>query len=95
MRLAKSHPLFPAKLVVAVQMAGIEGFSAHSTRCMQLKTQNNFYGQGRLLKKGISNCQSQPLGTASLLHAPSGMETEQWLTVVCIPALATYTVSRG
>ena len=44
----------------------------------QLKTQDNFYGQGRLRNKGESNCQSHPLGTASLLHE---METEQrlWL----------------
>ena len=39
MRLAKPHPPFPAtfvdgKLVVAVQMANIKGFSARSTRCM-------------------------------------------------------------
>ena len=31
----------------------------------QLKTQDNFYGQGRLRNKGESNCQSPPLGTAS------------------------------
>ena len=39
MHLAMPHPLFPAtfvdgKLVVAVQMADIEGFSSRSTHCM-------------------------------------------------------------
>ena len=39
MHLAMPHPLFPAtfvngKLVVAVQMANIEGFISHSTHCM-------------------------------------------------------------
>ena len=43
------------------------------------KTQDNFYGQGRLRNKGESNCQSPPLGTASLPHE---METKQRLTVV-------------
>ena len=38
----------------------------------QLKTQDNFYGQGRLRNKGESNCQTHPLGTASL---PQEMET--------------------
>ena len=32
----------------------------------QLKTQDNFYGQSRLRNKGESNCQTHPLGTASL-----------------------------
>ena len=56
----------------------------------QLKTQDNFYGQGRLHNKGESNCQSHPLGTASL---PQEMETEQRLTVVRILVITTYTVS--
>ena len=39
MHLAMPHPLFPAtfvdvKLVVAVQMADIKGFSSRSTHCM-------------------------------------------------------------
>ena len=38
----------------------------------QLKTHDNLQGQGRLLKKCNSNCQNQPLGTASLPHARSG-----------------------
>ena len=56
----------------------------------QLKTQDNFYGQGRLRNKGESNCQSHPLGTASLPHE---METEQRFTVVRILVITTYTVS--
>ena len=52
----------------------------------QLKTQDNFYGQGRLRNKGESNCQSHPLGTASLPHE---METEQRLTVVRILLITT------
>ena len=54
------------------------------------KTQDNFYRQGRLRNKGESNCQSHPLGTASLPHE---METEQWLAVVRILVIITYTVS--
>ena len=56
----------------------------------QLKTQDNFYGQGRVRNKGESNCQSPPLDTASL---PQEMETEQQLTVVRILVITTYTVS--
>ena len=56
----------------------------------QLKTQDNFYGQGRLHNKRESNCQSHPLGTASL---PLEMETEQRLAVVHILVITTYTVS--
>ena len=68
MHLAKPHPLYlPTfiieKLVLAVKMADIKCFMALSTVLWQLKMQENFYGQRRLL-----NCQSQPLGTASLLH---------------------------
>ena len=55
----------------------------------QLKTQDNFYGQGRLCNIGESNCQTH---TAGLPHE---METEQRLTVVCILALATYAVSSS
>ena len=56
----------------------------------QLKTQDNFYGQARLRNEGESNCQSHPLGTASL---PQEMETEQRLMVVRIQVNTTYTVS--
>ena len=53
MHLAKPHPLFLAipidgKLVVAVQMADIEGFSAPC--CMA--AEDTEQGQGRLLKEG-------------------------------------------
>ena len=49
--------------------------------------------QGRLRNKGeIKQCQTQPLGTASLPHE---METEQRLTVVRILALATHAVSSS
>ena len=54
----------------------------------QLKTRIT-YRQGRLL----NNCQSQPLGNASLMHALE-METEQQFMVVYILALATSAVSR-
>ena len=53
------------------------------------KTHDNFYVQGRLRNKGESNSQSHPLGTASLPHE---METEQWLTVVRILVITTYSV---
>ena len=58
----------------------------------QLKAQDKFYCQGRLHNKGESNCQTQPLGIASLPHE---METEQRLMVVRILALATYAVSSS
>ena len=51
-----------------------------------------WYGQDRLHNKGENNCWTQPLGISSLPHE---METEQWLTVVCILALATYAVSSS
>ena len=56
----------------------------------QLKTQDNFYGQNRLLNKGKSNCQSQPLGAANLQHV-----LEMELMVVRIVALAMYKVSTS
>ena len=44
--------------------------------------------EGFSRKVKATACQSQPLGTASLPHAPSGMETEQRVTIVHILALA-------
>ena len=46
-------------------------------------------------KKGESNCQSQPLGNASLPLFVLEMETEERFTVVHILALTTFTVSRS
>ena len=53
-------------------MADIECFRHTLHVAWQLETQDNFYGQGRLLNKGESNCQSELLGTASLPHVSSG-----------------------
>ena len=63
---------FYQREVLGVQMADIECFSRTLHVTWQLETQDNFYGQGRLLNKGKSNCQSEPLGTTSLPHVPSG-----------------------
>ena len=66
----------------------VSGLALHIV--WQLKTQDKFYGQGRLHNKGESNCQSHPLGTTSL---PLEMNAEQRLTVVRILVITTYTVS--
>ena len=70
----------------------ISGYFRHVSGLVKAaeKTQDNFYGEGRLRNKGESNCQSHPLGTASL---PQEKETEQRLTVVRILVITTYTVS--
>ena len=66
-----TQKLFPAtfidgKLALAVQMVDVECFSARCSLATHCMAADNFYGKGRLLNKGKSNCQSQPLGTVLL-----------------------------
>ena len=59
---------FHQREVLGVQMSDIKCFRHALHVAWQLKT---LYGQGGLLNKDKSICQSQPLGTASLPHVPS------------------------
>ena len=79
MHLAKPHPLFAATFVGRYWVFQGSLYLFYSSWRHRIT-----YGQGRLCNKGESNCQTQPLGTASLLHE---MKTEQRLTVLCIVAL--------
>ena len=79
MCLAKPHPLFSLLSATFIDRKLV--FSCSNGR------------HGWLLNKGKSNCQSLPLGTASLPTACAQWKwTKQWLMVVHILALATYTV---
>ena len=80
MALAKPHPPFPAtfvngKLAITVQIADIKCFRAHSICWIAAGDTGKLYGQGRFCNKGKSNCQSQPLSTISLPHAPGNQAT--------------------
>ena len=57
----------------------------------QLKTQDNFYGQGRLRNKGESNYQSHPLGTARLTAGNGNRATAYGCVHILV--ITTYTVS--
>ena len=60
---------FYQREVLDVQIANIECFRHAQHIAWQLKI---LYRQGGLLNIGKSNCQSEPLGTASLPHVPIG-----------------------